>query len=109
MNNNVKEVGDKNFDGEVTTDTPVLVDFWAPWCGPCKMMGPVIDQLADEYHGKIKVLKVNVDDNQSIATRFAIRGIPTIKLLKDGKEVFSASGAYPKDYWRDAIDQVLAT
>ena len=81
-----QEFTDQNFDQEVLkSDKPVLVDFWAPWCGPCQAMGPIIDELAKEFEGKAKVGKLNVDENSKIAQDFAVMSIPSLKIFKDGK------------------------
>jgi thioredoxin 1 len=97
-----------NFDSEVLkSDTPVLVDFWAPWCGPCKMLTPIIDDLAKEYAGKVKVTKVNVDDNQELAAKFGIRGIPTIMVFKGGEAVSTLVGMQPKEQLAKALDDAL--
>ncbi|MEO8100253.1 MAG: thioredoxin [Acidobacteriota bacterium] len=88
---------DSAFDQDViNSETPVLVDFWAPWCGPCKAMGPTVDALATEYVGKVKIGKMNTDDNQATAMRFNIRSIPTLLLFKDGKVVDQRVGGLPK-------------
>lgn len=87
----------ENFENEVMkSNIPVLIDFWAPWCGPCRMMGPIIEQLAEEYEGKAKVGKVNVDEEGELSQAFGVMNIPTIVLVKDGKVVRQAVGARPK-------------
>ena len=91
-------VTDDNFDNEVLkSDIPVFVDFWAPWCGPCKMVGPIVEELSEEYAGKLKVCKCNVDDNTDTAAKYGIRSIPTFIVFKDGKEVNKSMGAVSKD------------
>ncbi len=105
---NVMEFNLANFATEVTgSDVPVLVDFWAPWCGPCKMLGPTIEQLAGEFAGKAKVGKVNVDDNQDLAAQFGIRGIPTVLLFKGGKQVGSFVGLKPKEELARALTDAM--
>ncbi|HPF30427.1 MAG TPA: thioredoxin [Lachnospiraceae bacterium] len=87
----------ENFENEVMkSNIPVLIDFWAPWCRPCRMMGPIIEQLADEYEGKAKVGKVNVDEESELSQAFGVMSIPTIVLVKDGKVVKQVVGARPK-------------
>lgn len=102
------EVNDVNFDTEViNSDLPVLVDFWAPWCGPCRALAPVIDQLAEEYSGKAKIVKLNTDDNPNIAVKFRINSIPTMILFKDKKPVDMLVGALSKEKIQEAIDKLI--
>ena len=105
MNENVIELTDANFDEVAkSTDMPVLVDFWAPWCGPCKMLSPVIDDIAEEYAGKLKVCKVNTDDHRDAAVEYAINAIPTIILFKDGNIEKKWVGMTTKQDITDAVD-----
>ena len=103
----VIELTRENFNEIVKSDKPVLVDFWASWCGPCRMVSPVIDQLAEEYAGKISVGKVNVDDEGALAAEFAIVSIPTVILFKNGKEVKKLVGVHSVDDYADMIDASL--
>ncbi|MCD6261776.1 MAG: thioredoxin [Deltaproteobacteria bacterium] len=104
----VMHVTDQSFDEEIiNSDIPALVDFWAEWCGPCRMVGPVIDELANEYAGKVKIAKVNVDDNRQIPARFGIRNIPTMILFKNGQPVQTIIGARPKEELAKELDKLL--
>ncbi|KWT98474.1 MULTISPECIES: thioredoxin [unclassified Variovorax] len=90
----VASITDSTFEQDVVkSDVPVLVDFWAPWCGPCKLLAPVLDQLAANHEGKLKVVKVNIDEDREHAKKLAIRGVPTLVLYRDGEVVARASGA----------------
>ena len=102
------EITDSSFKSEVIeSEIPVLVDFWAPWCGPCKTVAPVLDELANEYEGKVKIVKLNVDENQSTATEFGIKSIPTLIIFKSGKAVDQTMGAQPKENLKQMIDKSL--
>ena len=102
------EVTDTNFQTEVLkSDTPVLVDFWAEWCGPCKMIAPIVEELAREYDGKLKVGKVDVDSNQQVSMQFGVRSIPTLLIFKQGKVVDQVIGAVPKRLLAEKIAKHL--
>jgi len=102
------EFNGDNFETEVVkSDVPVLVDFWAPWCGPCKMITPIIEELAGEFGDKVKIGKVNVDNNQDLAAKFGIRGIPTVMLFKGGESVNSFVGLRPKEDLAAALTSAL--
>ena len=104
----VVEVSDSSFDEQVLkSSVPVLVDFWAPWCGPCKTIAPVVDELATQYEGRIKVVKINVDDNKDAAMRYNVRGIPNLILFKDGESVEQIVGAVAKQELINAIEKVV--
>lgn len=105
MSDNVKIVTDANFEEEVLKcDQNVLVDFWAPWCGPCKMVGPIVSQLADEYQGKAKVCKINVDENNDTAMKYRVMSIPTLILFKNGEEANRIIGFRPKQDLAKMLD-----
>ena len=104
----VKSATDSNFDTEVLkSNVPVLIDFWAEWCGPCRALAPTIDELAAEYQGKVKVMKMNVDENPNTPGTFRIRGIPTLIVFKDGQVVEQLVGAHPKTTIAGAINKAL--
>ena len=110
MNNHLVVANDATFEKEVLqSPLPVLVDFWAPWCGPCRFVGPVVEELAGEYAGKCKVVKVNVDDAQQLAAGYRIRGVPTLMVFKDGKTVETFVGAPPAAALRAKLDAVATS
>ncbi len=105
----VSEVNDAEFEQNVLkSDTPVLVDFWAAWCGPCRALAPIVDQVASEYQGKLKVMKMDVDRNNATPGRYGIRGIPALLLFKDGKIADQIVGFVPKDTIDKSVTKVLA-
>lgn len=105
----IKHVSDASFQADVLeASAPVLVDFWAEWCGPCKMIAPILDEVAGTYQGKIQVAKVNVDDNRDVPAKFGIRGIPTLIMFKDGQIAATKVGALTKAQLTAFIDQQLA-
>lgn len=117
MSENVSETSDSNFDNDVLkSQIPVLVDFWAPWCGPCKAIAPVLEEIASQFAGKIKIVKLNVDDNPRIPAQFSIRAIPTLIIFKngtplevnvEGEKVSKIQGSRPKEILVSAINQAV--
>ncbi|MEX4438645.1 thioredoxin [Haemophilus influenzae] len=102
----VLHINDADFESVVVnSDIPVLLDFWAPWCGPCKMIAPVLDELAPEFAGKVKIVKMNVDDNQATPAQFGVRSIPTLLLIKNSQVVATQVGALPKTQLANFINQ----
>tara|TARA_A100001388_G_scaffold241142_1_gene197252 strand:- start:355 stop:681 length:327 start_codon:yes stop_codon:yes gene_type:complete len=108
MSDNVKELTSNDFKTEVLeSDSPVLVDFWAEWCGPCKVIAPVIEELALDYDGKVKFGKLNVDDHNQVASEYGVRSIPTLLVFKNGVVVNQIVGAVPKERIAESLDTVI--
>ena len=108
MAGSLKEISESEFDQEVVKETlPVLVDFWAPWCGPCKMLGPILEELAAENDSRLKVVKVNVDENPDLAQKYEVMGIPTMFLFKDGQVIDSFTGAMSKAALTEKINKYI--
>lgn len=104
----ILELSDASFEDEViNSDVPVLVDFWAPWCGPCRAVAPIVEEISEAYDGKVKVGKVNVDENPSTTMKFGIRSIPTLLVFKGGEAVEQIIGAVPKGEIEKAVDKAL--
>jgi len=102
------EIEEAKFEEAVLkAETPVLVDFWAPWCGPCRMVAPVVEELAEDYDGKVNFVKINVDDSPKIASQYGIMSIPTLMVFKDGKPVTNIIGFRPKDELKKSLDEAL--
>ena len=104
----IKHISDASFESDVLkSDKPVLVDYWAEWCGPCKMIAPILDEVSKDYDGRLKVTKMNVDENRDVPAKFGIRGIPTLMLFKDGKLAETKVGALPKAQLTAFLDRHL--
>jgi thioredoxin 1 len=102
------QVTDASFKQDVLeSDVPVLVDFWAPWCGPCRMVAPVVEEIAEQYAGKVKVVKLNTDENPQVANQYGIRSIPTLMIFKEGQRVDMVVGAVPKSTLANTIEKYL--
>jgi thioredoxin 1 len=109
MADSVTEVNDNNFQAEVLeSEVPVLVDFWAPWCGPCRMVGPVVEEIAKEKAGQLKVVKLNTDENQQTSIQYNVLSIPTLIVFRHGQEAKRVTGAYPKKRLEAEIEPALA-
>ena len=109
MSDNIVHTNDSNFDADViNSDKPALVDFWAEWCGPCRMVGPVVEELAADYDGKVKFVKVNVDEANELASKYNVFSIPTLILLNKGEIVSQQVGAASKESYKNMIDRALA-
>jgi thioredoxin 1 len=101
-------INEENFEREITkSDVPVLLDFWAPWCGPCKMLSPIVDELSNEYAGKVKVCKVNTDENMSLSSKFQITSIPCLIIFKEGRPVRKIVGFKPKNDIKRDLDEII--
>ena len=108
MSDNIIKITDSSFEQDVLhSETPVLVDYWAEWCGPCKMIGPILEQVADEYAGKITIAKLNIDENPNTPPKYGIRGIPTLMVFKKGEVEATKVGALSKSQLTDFIDSVV--
>ena len=108
MSENIVHISDSSFEQDVLqADGPVLVDFWAEWCGPCKMIGPALEELAVEMEGKVKITKIDVDNNQQVAAQLGVRGIPALFIFKDGEVISNRSGAAPKAALQSWIDDSI--
>ena len=109
MAGSISEVTDANFQAEVIeSDVPVLVDFWAPWCGPCRMVAPVVEEIAEERGEALKVVKLNIDENQNVAMQFNVMSIPTLMLFRNGEVAKTVIGAYPKRKLEAELEPALA-
>jgi len=103
-----KHLSDAEFDSAVKSSGPILVDFWAEWCGPCKQLSPILDEVAKEFSDKVTIAKVNIDDNPESPQKYGVRGIPTLILFKDGKTVATKVGSMPKSQLVDWLNSVIA-
>ncbi|WPX98993.1 Thioredoxin [Candidatus Megaera polyxenophila] len=103
-----KQIKDNEFESEVlNSKLPVIIDFWAEWCGPCRMLAPILDQLSEEMAGKVKIVKMNIDENPETPSKFGVRGIPTMLLFKEGKQIATKVGVQPKNVLQEWINSSL--
>lgn len=103
-----KQIKDNEFESEVlNSKLPVIIDFWAEWCGPCRMLAPILDQLSEEMDGKVKIVKMNIDENPETPSKFGVRGIPTMLLFKEGKQIATKVGVQPKNVLQEWINSSL--
>ena len=108
MSDSIIQVADSTFEEQVLkSEAPVMVDYWAEWCGPCKMIAPILDEIADEYQGKLTVAKLNIDENQETPQKYAVRGIPTLMIFKDGEVAATKVGAVSKSQLSAFIDSAI--
>ncbi|HEY7841948.1 MAG TPA: thioredoxin TrxA [Gammaproteobacteria bacterium] len=108
MSDRIIHITDASFENEVlNAERPVMVDYWAEWCGPCKMIAPILDEIADEYDGKLTIAKLNIDENQATPQKYAVRGIPTLMIFKDGEIAGTKVGALSKSQLSAFIDSVI--
>ena len=108
MSESIISVTDSSFQDDVlNSESPVIVDYWAEWCGPCKMIAPILDEVADEYNGKLTVAKINIDENQETPQKYAVRGIPTLMIFKNGEVIGTKVGAMSKSQLSAFIDSVI--
>ena len=108
MSDKIVHISDASFEDDILkSDKPVILDFWAEWCGPCKMIAPILDEIADEYGDKLAVAKINIDENQETPQKFAVRGIPTLMIFKDGELAATKVGALSKSQLAEFIDSTI--
>ena len=108
MSDSIIQVADSTFEEQVLkSESPVMVDYWAEWCGPCKMIAPILDEIADEYQGKLTIAKLNIDENQETPQKYAVRGIPTLMIFKDGEVAATKVGAVSKSQLSAFIDSAI--
>jgi thioredoxin len=108
MSESIIQVADSTFEEQVLkSDSPVMVDYWAEWCGPCKMIAPILDEIAEEYNGKLTIAKLNIDENQETPQKYAVRGIPTLMIFKDGEVAATKVGAVSKSQLSAFIDSAI--